>query len=56
MSISFFRSLQYTSSKLKAFDILHQLGPHLTDDIILDRILPYIVSNIVFRAVKYSSN
>ncbi len=39
----FARSLQYSSSKLKALEILHQLCPHLTDEIILDRILPYIV-------------
>ena len=37
------RSLQYASSKLKCLEILHQLCPHLVDEIILDRILPYIV-------------
>lgn len=41
--LSSLRSLQYSSSKLKALAILHQLCPHLADEIILDRILPYIM-------------
>nr|CAH0112606.1 unnamed protein product [Daphnia galeata] len=41
--LSSLRSLQYSSSKLKALVILNQLCPHLTDEIILDRILPYIM-------------
>ena len=36
------RSLQYASSKLKCLEILHQLCSHLVDEIILEKILPYI--------------
>lgn len=41
--LSSLRSLQYVSSKLKAVDMLQQLCPHLSDDTILDRVLPYVV-------------
>lgn len=46
------RGLQHSKSRLRALEILRRLAEHTTSETILDRILPYIVSNIDDRG-KY---
>ncbi len=38
------RSLQFSASKLAALESLTKMAAHISNDIILDRILPYVVS------------
>ena len=38
------RGLKFAGSKLAALDVLSKLAPHVTNEIILERILTYIVS------------
>lgn len=40
------RGLQYCKTKLYCLEILQQLSVHTTSETVLDRILPYIVSDI----------
>ena len=39
------RGLRYCITKLRCLEILQQLSKHTTSETVLDRILPYIVSN-----------
>ena len=40
------RALQFCGSKIKALEILSSLSQHLADEIILDRIIPYIITKL----------
>ena len=44
--LSFLRSLTYPSTKIKALDLLIALGSQLSDDLVLDRIVPYVCTLI----------
>ena len=39
------RGLKFEGAKLEALESLEQLAPGMTSETILDRVLPYIVSN-----------
>lgn len=41
------RGLRYCITKLRCLEILHQLSMYTTSETVLDRILPYIVSELV---------
>lgn len=41
------RGLKYCKTKLHCLEILQQLSMYTTSETVLDRILPYIVSNII---------
>lgn len=44
--LSLLRSLTYPSTKIKALDLLIALGSQLSDDLVLDRIVPYVCTLI----------
>lgn len=48
------RGLYHCSSKIHCLEILHKLAQHTSSETILDRILPYIVSNI--KKIIYPTN
>ena len=50
------RGLRLSSSKLQVLEILCELSKHTAAETILDRILPYIVSVVVFCFTQLSSN
>lgn len=49
VATSCIRGLHHCSSKLLCLEILQQLAMYTTSETILDRILPYIVSNFHFN-------
>ncbi len=40
------RNLKFCDAKVKAMEILGKLAAHATSEIILDRIVPYVVSRV----------
>lgn len=40
------RSLRFSDSKLQALSILTKMSQHVANDILLDRVLPYVVSYV----------
>lgn len=53
---SFVRNTLYPSSKLKALDILLALGERLSDDVKLDRLVPYIIVLLTDEAALVRAN
>lgn len=49
------RGLHHSQSKLQSLEILLELAENVSDETILDRILPYIVSNAVTYGCKFFS-
>lgn len=39
------RALKHCSAKLQALDVLAEMAPYLAPEIILDRLLPYMVND-----------
>lgn len=50
------RGLKYCKTKLHCLEILQQLSKHTTSETVMDRILPYIVSEQFSLSYKISSN
>ncbi|ORZ03447.1 hypothetical protein BCR43DRAFT_483381 [Syncephalastrum racemosum] len=53
---SLIRNASFPSSKLKALDILLALGEHLSDDVKLDRLLPYLMALLSDQSALVRAN
>ncbi|CAO3595679.1 unnamed protein product [Absidia cylindrospora] len=53
---SLLRNTLYSSSKLKALDILLALAEHLPDDVKLDRLIPYVIVLLTDESALVRSN
>lgn len=53
---SLVRNTLYSSSKLKSLDILLALAEHLSDDVKLDRLIPYVMALLTDESALVRSN
>ncbi|KAI8066486.1 hypothetical protein BC940DRAFT_368091 [Gongronella butleri] len=53
---SHIRNVSYSSSKLKGLDLLLALAEHLTDDVKLDRLIPYVMALLTDESALVRSN